>query len=105
MSAPYFLVPALDVPIIPIPHSLPRKQPRVDPAIVLSNAIADPSLRFTHRRLATMYNNAENFWPKEWKLLNDLLAESQKVFLLTAKLNGGKSSQADLSGPEWRGRL
>lgn len=54
ITAPYFLTPALDVPLLQIPHNLPRKQAVVDPAVVLSNAIADRSLRFVHRRMATV---------------------------------------------------
>ncbi|KAI9021127.1 hypothetical protein DFJ74DRAFT_607072 [Hyaloraphidium curvatum] len=104
LTAPYFLTPALDVPVVPIPHNLPRKLASVDPQIVLANAIADPSLRFVHRRLATMYRNAETFWPQEWALLNRLLAASQQVYLLQGKLKR-ELIHADTDSDEWRARL
>lgn len=103
LTAPYFFIPALSLPLTPIPHSLPTKFPKVPPSLVLSNAIPDPGLRFVHRRLATMYNNAERFWPEEWRLLNELLESSKKVMLLTGRLkgNGAGAIPADIEAGEW----
>jgi isopenicillin N synthase-like dioxygenase len=55
ISCPYFLIPAPDVPFIPIPHNLPIRPAVADPALVLANTIQDRSLRYVHRRMAILY--------------------------------------------------
>lgn len=55
ITVPYFLTPAPDVPLLPIPHGLPVRPAVVDPMIVLANAITNRSLRYVHRRMAILY--------------------------------------------------
>ncbi|KAI9013535.1 hypothetical protein DFJ74DRAFT_682397 [Hyaloraphidium curvatum] len=105
ISAPYFLTMAPDVPLLPIPHSLPSRPAVVDPAVALANAIQDRSLRFVHRRLAILYKSAETFWPREWNLLNELLAASQQVYMLQAKLQPSLATSARTDTEDWKARL
>jgi hypothetical protein len=91
----------MDLPILPIPSTLPRKYAHADPSVVLANSISDPSLRWVHRRMATLYRNAETFWPKEWALLNELLAASKRVYLLQGRLKK-ELVDANTDTEEWR---
>jgi hypothetical protein len=70
-------------------------------AIIPIFAITDPSLRWVHRRMATLFRNAEIFWPKEWKVLSELLEASKRVYLLQGRLKK-ELVDADTDTEEWR---
>jgi len=55
--------------------------------------------------LFILIQNAETYWPEEWALLNKLLAASQQVYLLQAKLQPSLAIQSKIDSDDWKAKL